>query len=268
MSAKYKLMQTHKNAEVLILGNSHTFFGINPEESSFKMINVANKGRKIETDYYLLKENINKLKKVKYVILPISHCKMHSGTLNEQEKRLYYNYYKVKEYKQSFLKNSLLINEPFRELVNDALLKNSRINSLGWRANSETYKKDSVAIKERIHNAEGDFYEGEPINCGERYILKMNNLCEENSKKMILLIPPYHPDYYQFSNKFYQKNVRNQLFKLAKKHNMIFIDGQKLGIKNDSLFENVDHLNVKGATVFTKKLDSILLVSLRGGRTK
>ncbi len=258
MHAKYKLLQNKQNSEVLILGNSHTFFGINPEKSSFKMMNIANKGRKIETDYFLLKENITNLQGVKFVILPISHCKIHAVALNAQEKRLYYNYYKIKEYKQSFLKNSLLFNEPFRELVNDALFKNNKINSLGWRANSEIYKKDTIKIKNRIFDAEGDTYQGEAINCSENYILKITELCKKKNKKLVILIPPYHPDYYIFSNQLYQKRMRNQLITLAKKYHIIFIDGKKLGIKKDSLFENVDHLNIKGATVFTKKLDSIL----------
>ena len=268
MHAKYKLLETQKEATVLILGNSHTFFGINPAKSSFKMINIANKGRKIETDYYLLKENIDKLEKVKVVILPISHCKMHVVSLTEQEKRLYYNYYKVEEYKQSFFKNSLIFNEPFRELINDALFKNKKINSLGWRANSKTYKKDTIEIKNRIANAEGTFYDGNTINCSENFILKINTLCKKYDKKLVLLIPPYHPDYYRYSNVLYQKNVRNQLRNLSQKHQMFFIDGKDLGIKNDSLFENVDHLNINGAAVFTKKIDSILQTSLRGGRTK
>lgn len=262
MHTKYKLLQNTAQNEVLILGNSHTFFGINPKKSSFKMINVANKGRKIETDYYLLKENIEKLKSLKYVILPISHCKMHAVALDKQEKRLYYNYYKLKEYKQSFLENSLLFNEPFRELINDMLFKNKKINDLGWRANSKTYTRNVLTIKERIENAEGIIYNGETINCSENFILKINSLCKENQIKLVLLIPPYHPDYYEFSNVYYQKSMKKQLQLLSGKENMFFIDGQSLQIKSDLLFENVDHLNVDGATVFTQKLDSILHSSL------
>ena len=42
MSVKHKLLQ-NSNAEVLILGNSHTFFGIAPHLLENKAINIANK---------------------------------------------------------------------------------------------------------------------------------------------------------------------------------------------------------------------------------
>jgi len=142
------------------------------------------------------------------------------------------------------------------------LFKNKRINSLGWRANSGIYKRDSIAIVNRIKYAEGVNYNGGPIKCNDNYILKIDSICKKYDKKLVLLIPPYHPDYYKFSNALYQKNVRTQLKNLVEKKKMIFIDGRNLKIENDSLFNNVDHLNVNGATVFTKKIDSILKLNL------
>ena len=47
-----------------------------------------------------------------------------------------------------------------------------------------------------------------------------------------------------------------------KNNNTIYIRGKSLNIKNDILFKNSDHLNSHGAKVFTKKLDSILKLSL------
>tara|TARA_R110000787_G_scaffold184181_5_gene296057 strand:+ start:3506 stop:4291 length:786 start_codon:yes stop_codon:yes gene_type:complete len=258
MYSKYRLLLDKKEAEVLILGNSHTFFGINPEKSSYSMINLANKGRKIETDYHILKENIHKIENIKYVIIPISHCKMHATPLGEQEKRLYYNYYKLEEYKQVFYKNSLVLNEPFRELIDDMFFKNNKINNLGWRASKAVYKRDTIAIKKRLKLSEPSIYNGENVFCNLELIIEMKNLCLQNNKKLILLVPPYHPDYYEFSNVVYQKNVISQLKKLSERERIIFVNGRDLNIVNDNLFENSDHLNMNGATIFTQKLDSIL----------
>ncbi len=258
MFSKYNLLNNANGVEVLVLGNSHTFFGINPQKSEFKMLNLANKGRKIETDYYILKNNIDKIKDVKLVIVPVSHCKMHAVSLGEKEKRLYYNYFKVQEYKQSFLKNSLLLNEPFRELVNNSIFKNKDINDFGWRASKSIYKKDIEAIKERLSMSEDESYVNGTINCSNVYLEKMNKLCKRYNKKMVLLIPPYHPDFYKYGNKLYQKQSALQLKNMAIKNNMIFVNGRELKIVKDSLFENSDHLNIYGADVFTRKLDSIL----------
>lgn len=58
MTLKNKLIQ--KDKDVLILGNSYTFFRLNLQILVFKMVNIANKGRKLETDYsHFLKNKFN-----------------------------------------------------------------------------------------------------------------------------------------------------------------------------------------------------------------
>ena len=122
MRMKSQLLNTKKDSEILVLGNSHTFFGINPDESIFKMINIANKGRKLETDFYILKKYIKNFNNLSYVIIPISHYTLIAGELSIDEKRLYYQFYDLKKYKQGFFDNYLLFNEPFKELVDGIFL--------------------------------------------------------------------------------------------------------------------------------------------------
>ena len=81
------------SAKVLVLGNSHTYFCVNPEYLSKKTINLANKSRKLATDYFILKKNIEKLAENSIIIIPISHYTLFTDELTKSEKRLYYNYY-------------------------------------------------------------------------------------------------------------------------------------------------------------------------------
>ena len=60
MSVKNDLLKS-ENTEILVLGNSHTFFGINPDFIKRTTINVANKSRKLEVDYFILRKNIKSL---------------------------------------------------------------------------------------------------------------------------------------------------------------------------------------------------------------
>lgn len=267
MTIKYKLLNNIEDVEVIILGNSHTFFGINPDESSFKMINIANKGRKIETDYYLLKENLSKLQNVKYVIIPISHYTLLSGSLSSQEKRLYYRYFNLKKYNQNFYDNLLLLNNPFKELVDNLFLGSKKNNNLsiskkGWRANKNSYNNNLVETKERIKAMEGRYLDSvNHIDFNLSFVKKIDELTKDHNFKVIFVVPPYHPDYYKFSNTSYHKFIEKKVDSIIK-YNSYILKAKKINIKQNKYFENSDHLNVKGAKLFTKKLDSILKLSL------
>ena len=65
-----------KNAaeiNTLILGSSHTFYGLNPEYFSKKTFNAAYVSQSLDLDYEILKKYDSKLKNLKTVIVPISY---------------------------------------------------------------------------------------------------------------------------------------------------------------------------------------------------
>lgn len=79
----------------------------------------------------------------------------------------------------------------------------------------------------------------------------------------MLLAPLYHLCFYKFSNPKRQKNnSTTKLRILAKKKGMVFIEGRQLRVADDKYYENSDYLNVNGVRGITKKMDSILKVSL------
>ncbi|NQX84806.1 MAG: hypothetical protein HRT67_02600 [Flavobacteriaceae bacterium] len=261
MSVKYNLLTKHSNsAEVLVLGNSHTFFGIQPKYLSEKAINISNKSRKLETDYFILKHHIKKLKALKRVMIPISYYTLFTNDISEQEKRLYYNFYKLKEYDQQLLKNSLLINAPFRELIDDLIFNRfEKIeHSLGWRANSGTYHFNEKEILERVGDVNGRVNNSVEIAYNLKILKKIIDLCENMEVDLVLILPPYHPDFYRYSKGRYERKIEDALSTLDLKETII-INSKTLGIKSEEYFENIDHLNSNGAKVLTRKIDSILM---------
>jgi hypothetical protein len=72
-----------------------------------------------------------------------------------------------------------------------------------------------------------------------------------------LLLPPYHPDFYLFTNNEYDKEIKKYLKTIELKSSKLF-DSKSFNITEDIYFENVDHLNRKGAEIFSKKIDSII----------
>tara|TARA_R110002074_G_scaffold14142_2_gene49400 strand:- start:528 stop:1436 length:909 start_codon:yes stop_codon:yes gene_type:complete len=263
MTFKNSLLKK-QGVEVIILGNSHSFYGINPSVSDYKMINVANKGRKLETDYLILKQNINILPDIKSIIIPISHYTLLADKVLQKEKRLYYNYFNLKSYDQGFLNNNLIFNEPFRELIDNSIFGSRdnhdlKISDLGWRTTSRTYKKNITRIKDRINAMEGTYKEGNKIiNKNIKYLDSISQLSRTYNKKIFFLTPPYHPDYYQYSNIIYHQKIKTIINNFTDEENVYLINGKELNITENIFFEDIDHLNLKGARLFTKKIDSIL----------
>lgn len=123
MSFKKSLIIDNNDLKILILGNSHTFIGIDPEHLTLKAINIANDSRKIETDFYILRDNIKKLQSIEFVIIPISFYSLFIDNVSTTEKRLYYHFYKLKDYNQSFFENRLIGNVSISEHINNILMK-------------------------------------------------------------------------------------------------------------------------------------------------
>ena len=252
MSVKNDLLK-NENTEILVLGNSHTFFGINPDFIKRTTINVANKSRKLEVDYFILRKNIKDLKKLRLVVLPISSYTLFTEKVSKKEKRLYYNFYKLKEYDQGLYYNSLVFHESFKELIENALFKTTNVSKSGWIANSEVYKFDKEIINTRIGNVNESLSRKSTIKLNLNYLKQVIDLCEIYNVKLMLLLPPYHPDFYLFTNNEYDKEIKKYLKTIDLKSSKLF-DSKSFNITEDIYFENVDHLNRKGAEIFSKKL--------------
>ncbi len=70
---KYEWMQENaEEVETLVLGSSHTFYGIRPEFFDSKTFNLANVSQGMKQDLFLIKYWANRYKNLKYVIFPIS----------------------------------------------------------------------------------------------------------------------------------------------------------------------------------------------------
>ena len=78
-----------KNAEeinTLILGSSHTFYGVNPEYFSKKTFNAAYVSQSLDLDFEILNAYNSKLKKLKTVIIPISYFSLFETLETDIEK--------------------------------------------------------------------------------------------------------------------------------------------------------------------------------------
>lgn len=251
--------------ETLILGNSHLYYGLNPRYFSSNVINLASRGRKIETDYFFLEENIKKIKNLNNVIIPVSFYTLYGTKLSESEKRLFYNYFNIDKYNQGFFKN-LLLNESILETFKDFTywkLRYGDIDSLGFRIRKNTYIQDAIGMEnlKKTYN-KIDTLNTRNINRNISFLNKIDSLTHHNNVKLTIIFPPYHQDFYQdFFKKIIDKEI--QLVKKTLGDNVIIINATRFFEKENTFFEDSNHLNQKGAIFFSKKVDSILSINLK-----
>ena len=75
-----------------------------------------------------------------------------------------------------------------------------------------------------------------------------------------MVLPPYSAYFYSLTNYKYHKIITEILADNLK--DILILDGLEFMPADLEFYENSDHLNSHGAKVFTKKLDSILKLSL------
>ena len=71
---KSNYLDEHSNEiEVLILGGSHSYFGINPDYFTAKTFNAGNVSQPLNIDFKLLEKYQNNFKSLKIIIIPMSY---------------------------------------------------------------------------------------------------------------------------------------------------------------------------------------------------
>ncbi|MDO5973997.1 hypothetical protein [Flavivirga jejuensis] len=84
------------------------------------------------------------------------------------------------------------------------------------------------------------------------YLSRILQYCEAKRKKVILIRSPMHKKYSGYSNELFYNKIRNEKYP-----NIEYLDFSKFPLTN-SEFGDLEHLNFKGAKVFSKWFSDIL----------
>lgn len=194
--------------ETLILGNSHSYYGLNPEYFYDRTYNASYVSQSLKYDLEILKKHENNFRRLKTIVLPISYFSLYSSLEDEAESwriKNYTIYYGMKSYK-SIRAHSELFSHEFsvnvKRIISHYLFDSSFVTSsyLGWGVNyssgnaTDLFESGNNAAKRHTKNIDSEKYK-EIYNDNTSILEAIIQWCKGNDVRIITLIPPTFETY-------------------------------------------------------------------------
>ncbi|WP_417874410.1 hypothetical protein [Xanthomarina gelatinilytica] len=269
----YKHEQISNNKddiEVLVLGDSHTFFGINPEWLSLKTYNLSNVSQTIYFDKLLFEKHIDHLPHLKYLIISVEYTTLSQADNTQEDiwRKYFYcaqmdlevpliTWYNPKKY-------SLALARKFDKTWN-SYLDYKREGSLigcdenGW-GNTYLSTVDSLEMTYLAKVVAKKHEDGSlDFNLNTERIQNLIDLCKQKNIQVLLVNMPVNPEYLSHLNPEKLLKIDNTCDDLAKTNPNV----TRVDLSRDSRFQlqdfhDADHLNAQGAKKCSLLIDAYL----------
>ena len=260
------MLNNAKDVETLVLGSSHTYFGINPEKFTAETFNLAFTSQNFEYDYFLLNQYVERCTSLKNLILPISYFSMFSNRFEDKDSWWYAINYKIymncdihsdfskynfEFFHPSVYKGKLLsILKPSENLQCTELgmgtaydIKNKTNN---WNDAEAAIERHTVKDYSKLEDNRG-------------FLNKIIALCKDKDINVILITTPTWHTYYNGLNKVQLAKMHEVIDKLLRNNEHVkyydFLTDDRF-VEDD--FYDCDHLSNIGANKFSEILNSLI----------
>jgi len=265
---KYKkefLDANSDDIEVLFFGSSHTYYGVNPKYISGKAFNASHISQSIDYDYEILKKYKEKLKMLKYIVVPIDYFTLFSRVSTGGEAWRVKNYgiyygikkgYNINEYSEILtIKPSLNMQRIYSYYLNKKSPLTSSVLGYGinYKKQMDLEKTGKIAAK-RHTKSDKKYFEKNKI-----ILQKMIDIVKRKKVKVILYTSPAYRTYVSNTDTN-QLKMTLQAIDIAVESNS---NCEYYNFFEDSTFKasdfrDADHLNKFGAKKLSLKLNDIL----------
>lgn len=255
------------NIEVLFLGSSHAFYGINPANFSSNSFNASHISQSLDYDIEILKKYSKHWSKLRCIAIPISYFslfgRLETGIESWRVKN-YTIYYgittsdKIINYSEA-LSNKLIVN--IRRLASYYIRGNSSIScsNLGWGLNYNSKDKrdlnETGKIAAKRHSKKDDKYFTENIKVLESII----EFAKNKGVKVFFYTPPAYHTYTENLDNLQLNQTINTLINVASKYDNVTYQNFLLDSSFSAIdFFDADHLDEIGAKKLTSKIDTLI----------
>ena len=277
-----QLVENAAKINVLILGNSHANYGVDPSQFNLFAFNAAQLSQSIYFDKRITLKYINQLKKLKYVFISVD---FHSLYFSSQDIRNDWSYYGYKIRYQN--RQSVFIENCYLKGYTPKLAVVSVINFI---SQNKIYNKfNALDLEEGVdlekYLEKGFFsykympkkYKNSTDIESEKRALKFKNIVQNSKENKeilndledfiiklqskniipILFTSPCNASYVKFLDANIQKQNQKNINFLTNKYKIEYWNYLQLPLQQSD-FHDCDHLNAVGAKKFSKILNNRL----------
>jgi len=265
------LITTASEVEILVLGNSHTAYGINPNMFSKYAFNLAFEGQTVYYDMRLLEKFLPILNRLKCVIINIDY---HNLCVEDDDNRAFFYRYHFdipndnKFYFSEYLFQSIFVHT-FKETwtIYQRDKKNNKSESSGdlkgWAGFTNNHYYETVSLLKAKFKADRFNKHAEKYRNDSNIVREFENiiqLMQKHNITPILLTCPIYKVQRECLTPIAFEEVNRVSAYLSKKYNIQYLNFQY----DDVTFEvhdyyDSDHLNIKGAEKLTLRVDSTIM---------
>jgi hypothetical protein len=268
------LVDNAEDIEILIMGSSHSLYGINPEYLSVNSFNAAHVSQSIDYDYLLFRKFSENLSNLKTVVLPISYSTLFSRLGDGAENWRTSNYrifYGIEEGAPALLSHLLLYGSKpyplFKRSLSYSISKvfsatpynGVSVSDLGFGLTYTNIKQANLIasgkLAARRHTKDVGKWEKQNTELLNRLIRD----CKTLGVNLLIITTPTLSEYRNYLNENQVSRMNSILSNTVKKHSNVtyqsFMSDSRF-TTND--FHDADHLNSAGAAKFTRILNVLL----------
>ena len=255
---KHKNIQkAYPDTEILIFGNSHSFYGLNPDHFDKKAFNIANVSQTLLYDKLLLQKHVDNFKNLKYIILNVEYTSLsQDDRVPELEWRKYFyksqmqleagtvSDFDIKKYSLALAPRFKLTVSAVKKYFSEGTLVECSEN--GWgRLTGINKEYNNLQMGRNIVKKHEDGSLDFTKNV--QRLKDMIEICRQRDIKVILVNMPVTSYYAVNVNKEKLLKIFAECTMLAKYNNVEYINlFQGSGFTNSD-FHDTDHLNEEGA---------------------
>ncbi|MDO5760829.1 MAG: hypothetical protein Q4Q06_07370 [Bacteroidota bacterium] len=258
---KHKYMKEKgSEVEIIVLGSSHSFYGIKPGMLSNKAFSLANPSQTTEYDVFVLENYVNTYQNLKLVIMPISYFTFFDKPLQETTpyRAMFYKLYMKasfpKELKYDFEFASM---STFKEKLKKSFSSSERkeYDEYAWGSLHSLKDKDlntwqTKKVEQALWSHTAKDFSQESRNY--KNVEEIVKFCIDRKIRIVLLTTPCWHTYYEKINPKQMQETYELVNQLVRRYGIEYFDYMKdKRFYKEMYFYDGDHLSEIGAKKFS-----------------
>ena len=261
---KHEYMSAHsREVEVLVLGSSHTFYGVNPEWLDDAAYSLAQVSQTYRYDDYLLRRYPTP--RLRAVIIPFSYFSLYEDFESQPETaylaaryRIYMDcpyHRRLSRYGFEVL-NFGSFKEKLKSLWQPARLS---WNSRGWGSNYTGQAASGQQDNGRARARANTYADRRLAPLNACFLSSMFSWCRQRGVRVLLITTPVTPSFRAAESPAQRAENRHWLTNLLRRYPEVeYYDFESAPCFTAADFYDADHLNAQGARRLTSLLRAIL----------